>query len=70
MAQNQFVNFGLDLGASKKTDLMDHHHFITPGAAASGDMTVSFDSAKFSTQTLVRGALMQFLRQLGGQLPP
>ena len=70
MAQNQFINVGIDKGADKKSDLMDHRHAITNGAAASGDLTVSFDGAKFTTQSLVRGALMQILRQLGGQLPP
>jgi hypothetical protein len=70
VAQNQFINVGIDQGAAKKTDLNDHRHSVTNGAAAAGDLTVSWDSAKFNTQTLVRGALMQVLRQLGGQLPP
>lgn len=70
MAQNQFINVGIDQGASKKNDVSDHHHFVTQGASASGDMTVSFDVAKFSTVNLMRGAMLQILKQLSGQLPP
>jgi beta-glucosidase-like glycosyl hydrolase len=70
VAQNQFINVGIDQGAAKKSDLSNHQHAITNGAAAAGDLTVSWDSAKFTTVTLMRGALTQILRQLGGQLPP
>ena len=70
MAQDKFINVGIDQGAAKKTDLNDHRHAVTNGASSSGDLTVSWDSAKFTTVTLMRGALLQILRQLGGQLPP
>jgi hypothetical protein len=70
VAQDKFINVGVDLGAAKKTDLNDHRHAVTNAAAAAGDLTLSWDSAKFTTVTLVRGALQQILRQLGGQLPP
>ena len=70
MAQNQFINLSIDQGAAKKADLWDHRHALTNGASASGDLTVSWDSAKFNTVTLMRGALEQILRQLSGQLPP
>jgi hypothetical protein len=70
LAQDKFINVGIDQGALKKTDLRDHRHAITNGAAAAGDLTVSWDSAKFTTQTQMQGALLQLLRQLGGQLPP
>jgi hypothetical protein len=70
VAQNQFINVGIDQGAAKKSDLNDHRHAVTNAAAAAGDLTVSWDGAKFTTVTLMRGALMQVLRQLGGQLPP
>ena len=70
MAQNQFINVGIDLGAAKKNDIANHNHAVTNGPSASGDLTVSWDSAKFTTVTLMRGALNQILRQLSGQLPP
>jgi len=70
MAQNQFINVTADLGASKKPDLLDHRHSIGPGAAAAGDLTVSWDSAKFPTLNTVKGALTAILKQLAGQLPP
>ena len=34
MAQNQFINVGIDQGAAKKTDLRDHRHAVTNGASA------------------------------------
>jgi len=70
VAQNKFINVGIDQGAATKTDNRDCRHAVINGAAAAGDLTVSFDSAKFTTVSLVQGALLQIMRQLGGQLPP
>lgn len=70
MAQDKFINVGIDQGTAKKTDLKDHRHAITNGAAAASDLTVSWDSAKFTTFSQMQGALLQVMRQLGGQLPP
>lgn len=70
MAQNQFINATIDAGAAKKLDVANHLHAVTNGASASGDLTVSWDSTKFTTVTLMRGALNQILRQLSGQMPP
>jgi hypothetical protein len=70
VAQNQFINVTADLGASKKPDQSDHRHLIGPGAAASGDLTVSWDSAKFTNRTMVKSALLAILQQLSSQIGP
>jgi len=68
MAQNQFINVTVDAGAAKKADNADHRHVVAPGAAASGDLTLSFDSAKFTTLNLLKSAVAQVLNIASGQM--
>jgi hypothetical protein len=56
MAQDRFVNVTLESSPVKKNDMKDYNHGKTLGASASGDMTISYDSAKFTSLTLLRSA--------------
>lgn len=59
MAQNTWINAGADKSASKTPDDY-HHHTVSGGTSASGDFTISYDSAVVSTiavfDSLVRAA--------------
>jgi hypothetical protein len=56
MAQDKFVNVTLELNPVKKNDRTEHNHGRTLGTAASGDLTISYDTAKFSSLALFRSA--------------
>ena len=59
MAQNTWINITADKAMSTKTDGY-HYHSVSGGTSASGDLTVSFDSAVVtnlaSFDTLMRAA--------------
>jgi hypothetical protein len=69
MAQNQFINVTISPAATKQPDITDHRHGVTQGAAAANDLTLSFDSAKFTTFTLLESGIAAALRIAAGQLP-
>jgi hypothetical protein len=68
MAQNQFINVTIDANAVNKGDNSNHRHAVGNGAAASGDLTLSFDSAKFTTVNTLRSAVAQVLQVASGQM--
>lgn len=68
MAQNQFINVTIDAGASKVPDLQNHRHVVSNGAASSGDLTLSWDSTKFTTVNLLKSAIAQVLQSATGQM--
>ena len=68
MAQNQFINVVIDAGASKQLDNSNHHHTVSNGAAASADLTLSWDSTKFTSLNLLRSALNDVMKQAMGQM--
>ena len=53
MAQNTFINVTVDPAASKKPDRVDHVHTVVTGTAATGDLTVSFDSTKVTSLSIL-----------------
>lgn len=59
MAQNTWINLGADKSAASTPD-NTHHHSVSGGASASGDFTVSYDSAVVTNlnifDSLVRAA--------------
>jgi hypothetical protein len=68
MAQNQFINVTADANAVNKPDNSDHRHSTSNGAAAAGDLTLSWDSAKFPTVNTLRSAVDQVVRRAMGQM--
>jgi hypothetical protein len=57
MAQDRFVNITLDPNAASHADKQNDRHGQALGASASGDLTVSYDTSKFTSLTLLRSAL-------------
>jgi hypothetical protein len=57
MAQNMFANVTVDPNHAKYADRTFSSHNATQGAAASGDLTVSYDSAKITTLNVFLAAL-------------
>lgn len=68
MAQNQFINVTVDAGGSKIADLQNHRHVVSNGPASSGDLTLSWDSTKFTTVNLLKSAIAQVLQSAMGQM--
>lgn len=68
MAQNVWINASADKSSGTVQDSL-HHHTIAGGTAASGDFTVSFDSAVV-TSLAIFDSLMKQVRQrvIGGGL--
>jgi hypothetical protein len=64
MAQTVFLNCTADKSASRKVDVKDHKNSAASvSAAASGDITVSYDPAVITTLTMFDSAIAT-LRQL------
>lgn len=68
MAQNQFINVTIDANAVNKPDNSNHRHGVLNGASASGDLTLSWDSTKFTTINLLRSALNDVMTRAMGQM--
>lgn len=68
MAQNTWINLGADKSTASKPD-GEGHHTASGGTSASGDFTISYDSAVVTSlsifDSLVRAAR---LRAMGGGL--
>ena len=69
MAQNQFINVTVDPASAKKVDNADHKHTVAPSTAAAGDLTISWDSAKITSASLLRSAVLAAIQNAAGQLP-
>lgn len=67
MAQNTWINLGADKSAASKPD-GEGHHTANGGTSASGDFTISYDSAVVTSlvmfDSLVRAARLR--AQAGG----
>jgi hypothetical protein len=70
MAQDRFINITLDATASGRVDRSNDKHFKGLGAAAAGDLTLSFDTSKFASMSLLRSAVMAALEQASTALRP
>ncbi len=70
MAQDRFINITLDATASSKVDRSNDQHGKALGSASAGDLTVSFDSAKFTSLSLLRSAVNAAVQQAAGSMKP
>jgi hypothetical protein len=58
MSQDRFINITLDPAASRRPDITDHRHGISVGTtAAAGDLTLSFDSSKFTSADAIHACV-------------
>lgn len=70
MAQNRFINITLDANTASKKDRHDDKHGQALGASASGDLTLSFDTAKFTSHSVLRSAVNAALQQAANMMNP
>ena len=70
MAQDRFINITLDATASSRVDRSNDKHGKTVAAAAASDMTISYDTAKFTSLSLFRSAVMAAIEQAAGMMKP
>lgn len=70
MAQDRWINITLDASTSKKNDASEFNHTLKGGASAAGDLTLSFDSAKFTSLSLFKSALFAAIQQASGAMKP
>lgn len=69
MAQNNWINIALSPAAASQPDRENHANGSARGAAASGDLTISFDSAKITSVTLLKSAVSTALAIAMQQMP-
>jgi hypothetical protein len=67
MAQDQFINVTVGANATKVPAGQDQGHKGSQGASASSDLTISFDSAKFSTLGLLQAGVAAAMKIASGQ---
>lgn len=70
MAQDRFINITLDANASSRIDHSNDKHSQKLGAAAAGDLTISYDTAKFTSLSLFRSAVLSAIEQAAGSMKP
>ena len=58
MAQDRFINIIADTNPVGKSDATDFKHDKKLGSAAANDLTVSFDSTKFTSLAVFKSALL------------
>ena len=68
MAQDQFINVTVGANATKVPTGQDQGHKAAPAASSSGDLTVSFDSTKFTTLGLLQAGVATAMKLAASQL--
>lgn len=63
MAQDRFINITLDPNVAVKKDRSNDNHGKGMGNAAAGDLTISYDTAKFTSQSVFRSAIAAAIEQ-------
>jgi hypothetical protein len=61
------VSVSISPAAARQSDGGDHRHTI---GGATGDLTLTIDTTKVTTRSILSTALAAAGRVLGGQLPP
>lgn len=70
MAQDRFINITLDANVASKADRQNDRHSKALGASAAGDLTVSFDTSKFTSLSVFRSAVAAAVEQAAGGMKP
>jgi hypothetical protein len=68
MAQDRFINITLDANASSRIDRSNDKHGQSLSSVAGGDLTISYDSAKFPSLSLFRSAILSAIQQASGTM--
>jgi hypothetical protein len=70
MAQDRFINITLDPNTASKVDRQNDRHGQALGASAAGDLTISYDTSKFTSLSLFRSAVAAAVQQAAGSMKP
>lgn len=70
MAQDRFINVTLDPNVASKPDRSNDNHGKALGASASGDLTISFDTSKFTSLSVFRSAVAAATAQAATGMKP
>lgn len=70
MAQDRFINIMLDPNVAARTDRSNDNHGKSLGGSASGDLTISFDTSKFTSLSVFRSAVAAAVAQAATSLKP
>jgi hypothetical protein len=70
MAQDRFINITLDSNNASHPDRQSDRHGQALGGSAAGDLTVSFDTSKFTSLSLFRSAVAAAVQQAAGAMKP
>lgn len=57
MAQNTFIN--ITAGTAQEKNSGKFNHTLANGGSAAGDLTISYDSAKFTSRSQIHDAILQ-----------
>lgn len=70
MAQNRFINITKDPNVGSKADRKDDNHTKGLGAAAAGDLTLSFDATSITSFSVLRSMVKAALDQAQTSMSP
>ena len=70
MAQDRFINITLDPNVAVKLDRSNDRHNQALGGAAAGDLTISYDTSKFTTLSVFRSAVAAAVQTAASSLKP
>lgn len=70
MPQDRWINITLDANAANKPDRAKDVHGKAMGAAAAGDLTISYDTAKFTSLSMFRSAINAAIEQAAQSMRP
>ncbi len=70
MAQDRFVNITLDPNVAVKLDRSNDRHGQALGGAAAGDLTISYDTSKFTSLSIFRSAVAAAIQTASASMKP
>jgi len=70
MAQNRWINITVDPNVASKPDRGKANNGKGLGAAAAGDLTISYDTAKFTSLSVFRSAIDSAIEQAAQSMGP
>ena len=70
MAQDRFINITLDPNVALKKDRKDDNHGGTFGTAGASDLTLSYDTAKFTSFSVLRSAVKAAMDRAASTMAP
>lgn len=70
MAQDRWINITIDPNVASKPDRVKDNHTPALGAAAAADLTISYDTAKFTSLSVFKSAIKAAIVQAANSMKP